>query len=121
MYLTRERRTSMHTFHRPIIATILMLALQLVALTSWAFAQRTIDITGATSTVASGINDTGDIVGTYTLGGTIRGFLRSQAGGFTDITPVTGLVAVSGINDATNNVVVGTYTAGGTNHGFVNP
>jgi hypothetical protein len=34
----RERRTAMHAFHKAIIATILMLALQLVALSSWALA-----------------------------------------------------------------------------------
>jgi hypothetical protein len=56
----------LHAFHRTIIATILMLALQLVVLSSWAFAQQAIDVQGAVSTEASGINDAGVVVGTYT-------------------------------------------------------
>ena len=47
----------MHACHRTIIATLLMLALQLVALSSWAFAQMTINVSGATATQAFGIND----------------------------------------------------------------
>jgi hypothetical protein len=67
----------MHAFHRTIIATILMLALQLVALASWAFAQQfsTLDVPGAASTVASGINNAGTIVGGYSLG-RVFGFSR---------------------------------------------
>jgi hypothetical protein len=57
----------MHAFHRTIIATILMLVLQLVALCSWAFAQFTpLDFPDATATVASGINNVGTIVGGFT-------------------------------------------------------
>ena len=110
----------MHAFHRTIIATILMLALQLVALCSWAFAQFTpLDIPGAVHTVASGVNDAGIIVGEYTdSSGTRHGFLW-QGGSFTplDVPGAAGTVA-SGINDA--GVIVGSFadTLGGS-HGFL--
>ena len=67
----------MHAFHRTIIATILMLALQLVGLCSWAFAQFTpLDVPGAADTVASGVNDAGAVVGWYTdSSGTVRSFI----------------------------------------------
>src|SRR4051794_29817399 len=56
----------MHTCRRTIIATSLMLALQLVALSSWAFAQRPINLSGAVSTFAADINAASQIVGGYT-------------------------------------------------------
>jgi probable HAF family extracellular repeat protein len=66
----------MHAFHRTIIATILMLALQLVALSSWAFAQVPFDVPGAVHTVAFGVNDAGAVVGRYTdSSGRDHGFL----------------------------------------------
>ena len=70
----------MHAFHRTIIATILMLALQLVALCSWAFAQVPIPIMvpvpGAVDTSVSGINDAGAVVGGYTdSSGTVHSFI----------------------------------------------
>ena len=66
----------MHAFHRTIIATILMLALQLVALSSWAFAQVPFDIPGAVATAVNGINDAGAVVGEYTdRAGTGHGFI----------------------------------------------
>ena len=56
----------MHACYRTIIAILLMLALQLVALSSGAFAQRPLAVPGARSTIASGINDAGTIiVGAY--------------------------------------------------------
>jgi hypothetical protein len=70
----------MLALHRTIIATILMLALQLVALSSWAFAQVPIPIMvpvpGAVRTVASGVNDAGTVVGGYTdSSGTVHSFI----------------------------------------------
>ena len=57
----------MHACHRTRIATLLMLALQLVALSSGAFAQRALDVLSARRTTAYGINDAGTlIVGGYT-------------------------------------------------------
>jgi hypothetical protein len=56
----------MHTCHRTLIAILLMLALQLVALSSGAFAQRPLDVPDAAGTQAFGINAAGTIiVGSY--------------------------------------------------------
>ena len=68
----------MHAFHRTIIATILMLALQLVALSSWAFAQVpvVVPVPDAVETAVSGINDAGAVVGRYTdSSGTVHSFI----------------------------------------------
>jgi probable HAF family extracellular repeat protein len=72
----------MHAFHRTIIATILMLALQLMALSSWAFAQvpLVVPVPGAVHTSVSGINDAGAVVGGYTdSSGIDHGFLWQGA------------------------------------------
>jgi probable HAF family extracellular repeat protein len=102
----------MHAFHRTIIATILMLALQLVALSSWAFAQ---------VPLVSGVNDAGAVVGEYTdSSGRNHGFLW-QGGSFTPI-DVPGAVhtVASGVNDA--GAVVGEYTdSSGRTHCFILP
>ena len=111
----------MHAFHRTIIATILMLALQLVALSSWAFAQVPVVVPGAVETSVSGINDAGAVVGGYTdSSGRDHGFLW-QGGSFTPL-DVPGAVhtSVSGVNDA--GAVVGEYTdSSGTVHSFIIP
>jgi hypothetical protein len=65
----------MHACHRTIIATLLMLALQLVALSSGAFAQRVLDVPGAQLTLALGINAAGTIVGLYRDSSTVHGFV----------------------------------------------
>ena len=112
----------MHAFHRTIIATILMLALQLVVLSSWAFAQQAIDVQDAVSTEASGINDAGVVVGTYTDSGRRNHGFRWEAGVVTHFIDVPGAVdtSVSGINDA--GAVVGRYTdSSGTVHSFIIP
>ena len=43
----------------------------------------TIDVPGASSTLAVGINSRGDIVGQYSAGGTTHGFLLDKEGTFT--------------------------------------
>jgi probable HAF family extracellular repeat protein len=109
----------MHAFHRTIIATILMLALQLGALSSWAFAQQSIDFPGAVGTLASGINDAGAVVGRYTdSSGTNHGFLW-QGGSFTT-RDVPGALStqVIGINN-TGDIVGGYADSSGRAHGFV--
>jgi probable HAF family extracellular repeat protein len=112
----------MHAFHRTIIATILMLALQLVALSSWAFAQVpvVVPVPDAVETAVSGINDAGDVVGRYTDSSDIdHGFLW-QGGSFTPIDVPGADTSVSGINDA--GAVVGRYTdSSGTVHSFIIP
>jgi probable HAF family extracellular repeat protein len=113
----------MHEFHRTIIATILMLALQLAALSSWAFAQVpvVVPVPGAVETSVFGINDVGAIVGGYTDSSDVdHGFLW-QGGSFTPI-DVPGAVhtVAFGVNDA--GAVVGGYTdSSGTVHSFIIP
>src|SRR5262245_58323137 len=101
----------MHTCHKTLIATLLMLALQLAALSSGAFAQRALDVPGAVGTVAAGINAAGtSIVGGYVdTSGTNHGFLW-QGGTFTplDVPGAVGTVA-AGIN-AAGTSIVGWYT-----------
>ena len=103
----------MHACYRTIIATILMLALQLVVLSSWAFAQRPLDVPGATGTIALGSTDAGTIVGGYVdTSGTNHGFLW-QGGTFLlpsplDV-PVPGATATRAYGINTTGVVVGTY------------
>ena len=113
----------MHTCHRTIIATLLMLALQLVALSSWAFAQRALDVPGAVYTTAYGINADGTIiVGAYDdASGRTHGF-RWQGGSFTPLdVPGAAHTYAYGIN-AAGTVIVGAYDDTiGTTHGFVIP
>ena len=51
----------MHACYRTIIAILLMLALQLVALSSGPLHSAALAVPGARSTIASGINDAGTI------------------------------------------------------------
>lgn len=78
----------------------------------------TIDVPGASSTVAIGINSRGDIVGQYSMGGTTRGFLRDKGGSFTSIDfPGGSSTTAQGINPQGH--IVGTYLLGGVTHGFL--
>ena len=112
----------MHACYRTIIAILLMLALQLVALSSGAFAQRPLDVPGARSTIASGINDAGTIVvGAYIdTSGRDHGFVW-QGGSFTPV-DVQGARSTQalGIN-AAGTIIVGMYADSSTTHGFVIP
>ena len=77
----------------------------------------TIEVPGALSTAALGMNNRGQIVGFYEAGETNHGFLLDQ-GIFTTIdVPGAALTAAFGIN--ARGLIVGTYFAGGTNHGSV--
>src|SRR5262249_44964204 len=72
----------------------------------------TIDFPGAAATMASGINPRGDIVGRYTLAGTIHGYLLS-GGEFTTIdVPNATFTQANGINPRGD--IVGVYRLGGT-------
>jgi hypothetical protein len=77
-----------------------------------------IDVPGATSTQAQGINPQGEIVGQYTAGGTTHGFLLDMQGSFTsiDVPGATSTIA-QGINP--QGEIVGTYSVGATTHGFL--
>ena len=75
----------------------------------------------ATSSVANGINDAGQIVGRFTpSGGTSsHAFLLSPTGGAADLNPLLG--GASGSDASAVNaggMVVGTFTAGGEGHAF---
>ena len=79
-----------------------------------------IDFSGATSTGASGINDTGQIVGSYSDGTGAHGFFRD--GG--SLSPIDcplgspGTTVASGINNS--GQIVGNYVDGAHNdHGFL--
>jgi len=78
----------------------------------------TIDDPGATQgTVASGINDAGQIVGTYLTGAGVHGFVDS-GGTFTTLDDPSGIKTfATGINSAGH--IVGYYTdSGGHDHAF---
>ena len=110
----------MHACYRTIIAILLMLALQLVALSSRAFAQRPLAVPGARSTIASGINDAGTIiVGAYIdTSGRDHGFLW-QGQLHRPRRPRRVDTEAFGIN-AAGTSVVGLYEdTSGTTHGFV--
>ncbi|HYM91868.1 MAG TPA: hypothetical protein VEW91_09580 [bacterium] len=78
------------------------------------FSFTTIDAPGATRTWASGINDAGQIVGSFNN----HGYLRTSWGAFTtfDVPGATDTGA-EGINNA--GQIVGTFVAGDKNHGYV--
>ncbi len=106
----------MHALRQTVIATTLMLALTLVALSAGAFALTftTIDVPDATLTEASGINASGRIVGVYLDStDTAHGYLLDKEGTFTpiDFTSSDGQVAVAtdafGIN--ASGQIVGRY------------
>jgi probable HAF family extracellular repeat protein len=79
----------------------------------------TLDVPGSVILNPNGINNSGQIVGTYDDAGSTRhGYLRMSDGSYTtlDVPGATATVA-SGINDA--GEIVGNYKAGGPNHGFL--
>jgi hypothetical protein len=78
-----------------------------------------ISVPGSDSTDAAGINDTGEITGSYQTGGAAYGFL-SIGGVFTYFDVPGADDTVPGeINDA--GQVVGSYDLGGVNHGTFLP
>ena len=85
-----------------------------------AFAFTTIDVPGAVpgSTQAGGINNSGQIVGSFDAGGTTHGFLDT-GGSFTTIdVPGSSFTIANGINDARQ--IVGTFESGfAVEHGFL--
>ncbi len=80
----------------------------------------TLTVPGADSTQAFGINDKGEVVGTYTVGAATFGFTWTAGGGFRTLSDPHGArsTVVSGVNNAGD--LVGSYVAsqGGT-HGFL--
>ena len=78
-------------------------------------------VPNATGTFAAGINNAGQVVGTYVLDGQGHGFLRDSDGSLTYIDfPDAVSTAANGINDS--GQICGTYTTGndsGQAHGFI--
>jgi Putative Ig domain/PASTA domain len=86
------------------------------------FSGTSFDVPGATSTIASGINDSGQIAGTYGDGHTTHGFIGNQRSYRAIDYPGAAGTTVNGINDVddTGHVdVVGTYRGQGGQHGFL--
>lgn len=110
-------------------ALLLLSAAAVRAATTETFVPTSIDYPGSSSTAARGINDSGDIVGTYTCvaaaGCTLTGAAATagshgfllQDGVYTriDVPGGTGTVA-RGIS--TQGIIVGQYSAAGVIHGF---
>ena len=77
----------------------------------------TIDVPGASSTEAIGINRQGDIVGLYVSGGVQHGFLLSDDRFTTIDVPGANLTQPTGINSRGD--IVGFYVSDGVTHGFL--
>jgi uncharacterized membrane protein len=81
----------------------------------------TIDVPGATATLAADINAEGYLVGRYAIAGVTHGFLRTPAGEFLTIDfPGASLTVAAGINDVGD--IVGQYalpSAPTQRHGFL--
>ena len=84
---------------RFMLMPVIALALVVIPVGAIQFTFTTIDVPGATSTQAHGINPRGDIVGTYEAGGIRHGFLLHE-GAFTAIA-----VRVRGISLRTASAV----------------
>ena len=78
----------------------------------------TIDVPGASFTLPRGINSAGDIVGSYSAGGTTHGYMLDKEGSLTTI-DVPGASATEALSINPQGHIVGQYSAGGTNHGFL--
>jgi probable HAF family extracellular repeat protein len=79
----------------------------------------TIDVPGATYSLALGINNAGQIVGQYQDAGYfLHGFLLDVDGSYTTLDPPGAMApSANGINDV--GQIVGEYTDGGGIHGFL--
>ena len=85
---------------------------------SYSFNNAIDDPAAISITAPSGINDAGQIVGTYFSGGKSNGFLHDGSNYITlDDPAATGGTSANAINDS--GEVVGTYSAGGTQSGFL--
>src|SRR4029077_10210152 len=99
--------SAMNTFHK-VISTLTFL-LAAVAFSQAASTWTTIDVPGAVWTVAAGINNNGQIAGSFEDGNfAVHGFVYTT-GTFTTIdVPGGGVTAALGINDSAE--IVGNYS-----------
>jgi uncharacterized membrane protein len=77
----------------------------------------TLDVPGAASTAASGVNDAGQIVGSYADASGSHGFVWDGTTYTALDFPGATATAAGGINDG--GAIAGTYTASGRTYGFV--
>jgi hypothetical protein len=78
----------------------------------------TIDFPGATGTITYGINNLGQIVGSYLVNGVAHGFLLSSAGAYTTVdVPGASSTYITGSNDA-GQLIGGYYDSSGNEHAF---
>jgi uncharacterized membrane protein len=76
-----------------------------------------LDVPGSTFTDINGINDSGQVVGSYTAGGTTHGFVKSGENYTTLDVPGATSTAAWDINEA--GQIAGSYVSGGVTHGFL--
>ena len=114
----------MHTIHKAYVPLAILLALGLVAVRpvhaqTYTFTTRDVPGSLGGSTIASGINDAGQIVGQYMDAAGQHGFLYTPGAGFTsiDAPAATGGTYASGINNA--GQIVGNYYDSTGSHGFL--
>jgi len=108
--------------HRALLLAVLSLSVllsPLVASQDASYTFTTIDVPGATFTVADGINDAGQIVGSYNIAGSDHGYLRAANGSLItiDVPPGNNGTGALGINNA--GQIVGLYSDSSGTHGFV--
>jgi hypothetical protein len=78
----------------------------------------TLDVPGSTSTFASGIDTSGQVVGSYVAAGVRHGYLLNAGSYTTTDVPSSTFTAARGINDA--GQIVGNYfDASGVTHGYL--
>ncbi len=76
---------------------------------------------GAINTNAPGLNDRGDVVGFYTVGGRLVSFRRNRHGDYATLEAPTATPAAATLAIGINNIgdIVGQYTHQGVTRGFV--
>jgi uncharacterized protein (TIGR03437 family) len=98
----------------------LLIVTTLPAVSAQSFATFTFDVPGATSTVAKGMNNAGDIVGYYQDASGSHSYLRRANGPFVTIEApgaLPGMTYASGINNL--GQIAGTFTDATGAHGFI--
>src|SRR5262245_163743 len=76
-----------------------------------------VDVPGSTFTDINGINDSGQVVGSYTAGGVTHGFVKSGESYTTIDVPGATSTAAWDINES--GQVAGSYVSGGVTRGFL--
>jgi hypothetical protein len=96
---------------------VFMFVVLCASASSQTFQYTSFQVPGSTSTIALGLNNTGEIVGGFTAGGKQSGFLYSGGNFQTIACPNASFTIAQGIND--NGVIVGWCDPAGPNQGFI--